>query len=143
MSNIPMTAMQSVHTGAPTPASNHESSDIEALAVTTVKIPPANSPRPIHGWRWGLAGKQNISHRDIPSTNTTKASSVSAILSSVFFFSLDQTIVADIIPDIVDHFGQVQKLPWISVTLLLAAAGTVNFWYSPPQIHSPTVGLQF
>ena len=53
---------------------------------------------------------------------------VAAVLSSVFFFSLDQTIVADIIPDIVDHFGEVQKLPWVSVTLLLAAAGTINFW---------------
>jgi hypothetical protein len=64
-------------------------------------------------------------------------SSVSAILSSVFFFSLDQTIVADIIPAIVDHFGSVQKLPWVSVTLLLAAAGTINFWYSHyPSIYS-------
>ena len=54
--------------------------------------------------------------------------SVSAILSSVFFFSLDQTIVADIIPAIVEHFGSVSKLPWVSVTLLLAAAGTINFW---------------
>ena len=60
--------------------------------------------------------------------NTANMGSVSAILSSVFFFSLDQTIVADIIPDIVHHFGAVQKLPWVSVTLLLAAAGTVNFW---------------
>ena len=60
--------------------------------------------------------------------NPANMVSVSAILSSVFFFSLDQTIVADIIPDIVDHFGAVQKLPWVSVTLLLAAAGTVNFW---------------
>ena len=76
-----------------------------------------------------------MSHGDIPSTNTTKALSVAAILSSVFFFSLDQTIVADIIPAIVDHFGEIQKLPWISVTLLLAAAGTINFWYSLPQIY--------
>ncbi|MCJ1369594.1 hypothetical protein MMC20_000806 [Loxospora ochrophaea] len=38
------------------------------------------------------------------------------------------TIVADIIPNIVDHFGAVQKLPWVSVTLLLAGAGTINFW---------------
>ena len=57
MSNIPMTAMPSNHTGAPTPASNHESSDVEALAVINVKPPLADSPRSIHGWRWGLAGK--------------------------------------------------------------------------------------
>ena len=46
----------------------------------------------------------------------------------MFLFSLDQTIVADIIPPIIDYFGQIEKLPWISVTLLLAAAGTINFW---------------
>lgn len=68
----------------------------------------AQTVRDIHGWKWGLA--------------------VAAILSSVFFFSLDQTIVADIIPPIVDHFGQIDKLPWISITLLLAAAGVINFW---------------
>ena len=53
---------------------------------------------------------------------------VTAILSSVFFFSLDQTIVADIIPPIVEHFGDMGKLSWVSVALLLAAAGTINFW---------------
>ena len=53
---------------------------------------------------------------------------VAGILSSTFFFALDQTIVADIIPDIVEHFGAVEKLPWVSVTLLLASAGTINFW---------------
>lgn len=108
MVNTSLTAMRSHHAQAPTSISIHESSDIENFAVPTIKIPPADSPRPVHGWRWALA--------------------VSAILSSVFFFSLDQTIVADIIPVIVDHFGSVQKLPWISVTLLLAAAGTINFW---------------
>ena len=36
--------------------------------------------------------------------------------------------MADIIPAIVNHFGDVGKLPWVSITLLLAAAGTVNFW---------------
>jgi len=49
-------------------------------------------------------------------------------MSSVFLFALDQTIVADITPPIVLHFGSIEKLPWISVALLLAAGGTVNFW---------------
>lgn len=62
MVNIPMTAMQSENVKPPTPASNHESSDIENLAVTTVQTPLADSPRPIHGWRWALAGKQNIAN---------------------------------------------------------------------------------
>ena len=54
---------------------------------------------------------------------------VAAIQSSVFLFALDQTIVADIIPSIVEQFQSVDKLPWVSVTLLLASAGTINFWY--------------
>lgn len=36
--------------------------------------------------------------------------------------------MADIIPAIVQHFGSINKLPWVSVALLLAAAGTINFW---------------
>ncbi|KAI9781321.1 MAG: hypothetical protein M1816_002418 [Peltula sp. TS41687] len=77
----------------------------EEQAVLTMGMKP---PRDVAGWQWALA--------------------VAAILSSVFLFSLDQTIVADIIPPIVQHFGEIDKLPWISVTLLLAAAGTINFW---------------
>lgn len=135
-----MTAMQSPPTTLPIPASDQESSDVENLAVANIKVPATDSPRPIHGWRWGLAGKHVLTTLW---RKTTDKSPVSAILSSVFFFSLDQTVVADIIPDIVEHFGEVQKLPWISVTLLLAAAGTINFWYSPTCIHSPTLGFEF
>ncbi len=53
---------------------------------------------------------------------------VAAILSSVFLFSLDQTIVADVQPDIVNHFHAVSQLPWLSVSLLLGAAATNLFW---------------
>lgn len=37
--------------------------------------------------------------------------------------------MADITPPVVFHFGSVERLPWISVALLLAVGGTVNFWY--------------
>ena len=57
-----------------------------------------------------------------------KPSTVAGIVSSTLFFALDQTIVADIILDIVEHFGAVEKLPWVSVTLLLASAGTIYSW---------------
>ena len=57
MVNIPMTSMQSDHTEAPISASNHESFDIENHAATAIKITPTEPPRPVHGWRWGLAGK--------------------------------------------------------------------------------------
>ena len=57
MSNIPLEEMHSHHTEAPIPASNDESSDIEAPPVIPVKTPTPDSPRPVHGWKWGLAGK--------------------------------------------------------------------------------------
>lgn len=53
---------------------------------------------------------------------------VIAILSSVFLFALDQTIVADVQPNIINHFGSIEKLPWLSVAFLLATASTNLFW---------------
>ena len=78
--------------------------------------------------------KKNVGNRHSKMTaysqNNDRAepSTVAGILASTFFFALDLTIVADIIPDIVEHFGAVEKLPWVSGTLLLASAGTINFW---------------
>jgi len=53
---------------------------------------------------------------------------VTAILSSVFLFALDQTIVADVQPNIIAQFGSIDKLPWLSVSFLLATASTNLFW---------------
>jgi len=63
-----------------------------------------SSPRAVTGWRWALA--------------------VSAILSSLFLFALDNTIVADIQPAIVEAFDNIGKLSWLGVALLLGAAST-------------------
>jgi hypothetical protein len=62
------------------------------------------SPCAVKGWRWVLV--------------------VSAILSSLFLFALDNTIVADIQPAIVETFDDVGKLSWLGVSLLLGAAST-------------------
>ncbi|KAE9377409.1 MFS general substrate transporter [Stipitochalara longipes BDJ] len=74
--------------------------------VADEKAEPATanepSPRSIHGVKWVTV--------------------ITAILSSIFLFSLDNTVVADVQPAIVERFGEVNKLPWISVTFLLAAA---------------------
>lgn len=40
---------------------------------------------------------------------------VIAILSSIFLYSLDNTVVADITPAVVNAFGDALKLPWLSV----------------------------
>jgi hypothetical protein len=91
-----------------TPQISSERTSVSGVtAVVDEKQPVAPeevSPRNIHGWRWGLA--------------------VISILSSIFLFALDNTIVADIQPAIVETFGSVGKLPWLSVAFLLAAAST-------------------
>lgn len=53
---------------------------------------------------------------------------VISILSSTFLFALDNTIVADIQPAIIDTFGDIGKLPWLSVGFLLSAASTNLIW---------------
>lgn len=52
-------------------------------------------PRTIHGWRWVVA--------------------MVTILSTTFLFALDNTIVADIQPSIVNQFHDVEHLPWFGV----------------------------
>jgi Major Facilitator Superfamily len=73
-----------------------------------ISPPEEVSPRNVHGWKWTLV--------------------VISILSSIFLFSLDNTIVADIQPAIVETFGDVGKLPWLSVGFLLGAASTNLIW---------------
>ncbi|EAU31618.1 predicted protein [Aspergillus terreus NIH2624] len=66
---------------------------------------PDASPRNIHGFLWFLV--------------------VISILSSIFLYSLDNTVVADITPAAVNRFGDVVKLPWLSVGFLLGGAAVV------------------
>lgn len=54
---------------------------------------------------------------------------VLSILSSTFLFALDNTVVADVEPKIVERFGQIQKLPWLPIAFLVAAVSTNLIWY--------------
>jgi hypothetical protein len=65
-------------------------------------------PRNIVGWKWIVV--------------------VLAIYSSQFLFALDQTIVANVQPVIVEQFHSLEKLAWISVAFLIGAAGTNLVW---------------
>jgi hypothetical protein len=78
--------------------------------VDEKQLSPAEevSPRDVHGWKWILV--------------------VLSIFSSIFLFSLDNTVVADVQPVIVERFGEVNKLPWLSVGFLLGAASTNLIW---------------
>lgn len=69
------------------------------------KEPP---PRDVSGWKWVLV--------------------VLAIYSSQFLFALDNTIVANVQPVIVERFDAMSKLPWISVSFNMAAASTNSVW---------------
>ncbi|PKY03393.1 MFS general substrate transporter [Aspergillus campestris IBT 28561] len=66
---------------------------------------PDASPRQLHNPLWFLV--------------------VISILSSIFLYSLDNTVVADITPSAVNRFGDVVKLPWLSVGFLLGGAAVV------------------
>ena len=78
--------------------------DLEKQPKQEAEVPP----RDITGWRWITV--------------------VLAILSSTLLFALDNTIVADIQPVIVEHFDSVSKLTWLIVEYLIGAAATNLVW---------------
>lgn len=65
-------------------------------------------PRDVTGWRWALA--------------------MAAVLSSIFLYALDNTVVAAVQPIIVTEYKAVDKLPWLSVAFLLGATATNMVW---------------
>ncbi|KZL74868.1 mfs drug efflux transporter [Colletotrichum incanum] len=83
----------------------HEGTKKEEGSVGVAEADENASPRNIHGLPWVLV--------------------VVSILSSIFLYSLDNTIVADITPAVVNRFGDVVKLPWLSVGFLLGGAAVV------------------
>ncbi|KAE8362636.1 MFS general substrate transporter [Aspergillus caelatus] len=94
------------HTDQDRGANNVASADRRQPVPLETSGPP--SPRDIHGVKWAFA--------------------VTAILSSVFLFALDQTIVADVQPNIIAEFNSISKLPWLSVSFLLGTASTNLLW---------------
>lgn len=76
--------------------------DIER-ATASASPPPTG--RQIHGFQWFLV--------------------VVAVLSSMFMYSLDGTIVADLVPSIANEFQAVPLLPWLSVGFMVGSIVTV------------------
>ena len=66
------------------------------------------SPRKLEGLLWGAV--------------------VLSILSSTFLFALDNTVVADIQPKIIEDLGEIRKLPWVSVAFALGGVSTNLIW---------------
>ena len=95
------------------PASPAEGEDhhmSEKTSVTGVEGEPEvqGLPRDISGWKWVIV--------------------VIAIYSSQFLFALDNTIVANVQPVIVEQFDSLGKLAWLSVSFNMAAASTNSVW---------------
>ena len=79
------------------------------------ETPNVQSPRQLKGISWVLV--------------------VISVLSSIFLFALDNTIVADVQPKIVATLGDIAKLPWISVAFSLGAVSVNLIWHnSPPRV---------
>ena len=57
-----------------------------------------------------------------------------SLLPSIFLFALDNTVVADVQPRIIYTFGDIDKLPWVSVSYALGAIAVNLFVYvsDPP-----------
>lgn len=53
---------------------------------------------------------------------------MTAVLSSLFLYALDNTVVAAIQPIIVTEYKAVDRLPWLSVAFLLGATATNMVW---------------
>ncbi|KAL8729093.1 MAG: hypothetical protein Q9181_005113 [Wetmoreana brouardii] len=83
-------------------------SDAASAEKATEPATQEKPPRPVTGFLWVLI--------------------VLSILSTTFLFALDNTIVADVQPAIIERFGSISKLPWLSVAFLVAAAGTNLVW---------------
>ena len=97
----PLTIEDAISDVDPLPKRNTlDSIDVEQQDL----LADVSSPRAVKGWRWALV--------------------VSTILSTLFLFNLDNTIVADIQPAIAETFEDVGKLPWLGVAFLLGAAST-------------------
>ncbi|KAI0505656.1 major facilitator superfamily-domain-containing protein [Xylaria bambusicola] len=75
------------------------SSPVGGSDPTALSVRPEQSSRSLHGWKWIV--------------------SYSAMLSTTFLFSLDNTIVANIQPSIIEDFGRIDLLPWIGTGFAL------------------------
>ncbi|CCF33228.1 major facilitator superfamily transporter [Colletotrichum higginsianum] len=82
-----------VDSGSQSPPENLNGSTNDASSVEKT------NPRNIHGWKWAVA--------------------YSAMLSTTFLFALDNTIVANIQPAIINDFGHLELLSWIGTGFAL------------------------
>lgn len=74
----------------------------------------------------GDAPQRTASERTI--TGPKWAFVVFSILSAVFLFAIDNTILGDVQPAILRSFGHLNELPWLSVSFALSSAALNLSW---------------
>lgn len=108
--------MSEAESAVSAPPSGHLSSPEDALekahekcqGETGIGSPDETSPREIHGLKWAI--------------------SCAALLSSIFLYAFDCTVVADIQSSIIAEWGAIDKLPWLSNGLVMPATAFVMPW---------------
>ncbi|KAI2628553.1 putative MFS drug efflux transporter [Hypoxylon sp. NC1633] len=103
---------------APTPTEKSDGEDFQGQQGARIEVerngseeavnPADVAPRKIHGVKWVLV--------------------VVSLLASFLLYALDTTIVATIQPAIVDAFGRVDLVAWLSVAFALASAASTLPW---------------
>ncbi|KAB5560109.1 major facilitator superfamily domain-containing protein, partial [Coniochaeta sp. 2T2.1] len=89
-------------------ANNDRLESGDAALNRNEKTTPPESPRSVHGVKWVLV--------------------IVALLSSLFLYSLDNTVVANVQPKVVETFKHVDLVPWLGVSFALASAATTLPW---------------
>lgn len=92
--------------------------------VTSRSIATAQGPATKRAEHEGMIEKTESQKLSRP----TWIAVVLAILSSTFLFALDNTVVADVQPRIIDSLNEIEKLPWISVAFALGAISVNLLW---------------
>lgn len=91
------------------------------------KIPPAKKDE-----RRQIETEQHDAHAEPHAQHglhpTTWALVAAAVLSSTFLFALDNTIVTVVQPKIIQDFGHIDRLPWISVAYAACNFSTILAW---------------
>ena len=68
----------------------------------------SSTPRDMKSWQWLLLS--------------------ASVLFSTLLLALDNTVVADLQPQIVETFSDISKLSWVNVNFSLGAAGSAFLW---------------
>ncbi|CAG8950774.1 hypothetical protein HYFRA_00002988 [Hymenoscyphus fraxineus] len=87
-----------VSTEPPSKIESNTNGEVAEPEESVVLETLGHAPRTVHGVKWALI--------------------VIATLSSLLLYAFDNTIVANIVPSIVNDLGSVEKLPWLSVGLV-------------------------